>query len=459
MSQRRRGVNRFSRRALLGGLGAGAAAPFVPLLSEDVRAAGGLHMRVCFITTPNGVSPEAVPNGGEENFTFKDALSSLSPHKADLSYLHGIDMKTWLTNRIPNDHPPVVNQLLTAADSVNPNDGSDPAVSKSWLSSGQSIDHFLAERLDQDAETRTRFQTINAGVETGAFAWKQVFSSPSNPVFPETNAGNLHSRIFDGVTPGGGVAIPDPESVRRLAERQSVIDSAREELNAVLGRVGADDKAKIEAHLAALRSIEGRLTFDSGPPSASCSIPDPASNAGDNETRYRRNGENMMDVIAHAFACDVTRIATLQWGNGASNQQFPSKGVNLSHHSITHDNYDANYQNRAKVTEWYAERFLYFIEKLKSIPEGDGSVLDNTLLVWTSEHSGFTQHGRENLPFLLAGSLGGTIRTGRFLNFDGGNEKAHNDVYVAIAQALGFSDVTTFGKASVCDGALPGLLV
>lgn len=451
MTQAKTKRSRFSRRALLGGLGAGAALPFLPLLEAD--AAEGLPKRVCFMTTPNGVSQEVVPT---DSFGFKSVLSPLEAFKSRMSYLDEIHLQTYLSKNIPNDHPPVVNQLLTAADSINPNDGSDPATSKSWLSSGQSIDQLLADRLQQDPDTRTKHSSIVAGVETGNFAWKQVFSSPGQPVFPEVNAGNLHARVFDGVMPGGGTNTPNPSLVRRLAEKQSVIDSARAELQAVLKKVGADDKQKIQAHLDALRELEARLTFDPRPVSASCAIPAVKANSGTNEERYRKNGENMMDVIANAFACDLTRVATLQWGNGASNQQFPSKGVNLSHHSITHDNYDGNYQNRAKVSEWYAERLKYFLEALDAIPEGEGSLLDNTLLVWTSEHSDFGQHGRRNIPFVLAGNMAKAFATGRKLKFGG---RGHNDVYVSIAQAMGFWDVTRFGKESVSQGPLPGLLV
>ena len=97
------------------------------------------------------------------------------------------------------------------------------------------------------------------------------------------------------------------------------------------------------------------------------------------------------------------------------------------------------------------------MEKLKSIPEGDGSMLDNTLIVWTTEHSGEAQHGRKNVPFNLFGNLGGSINSGQFFDFRN-QPKAHNDVYVTVAQAMGLSDVTTFGKESVCDGVLPGVL-
>ena len=446
--------NEFTRRALLRSTGAFAATSLLPVLEADAQE-GNFPKRVCFMTTPNGIAPEVEPRGDELNWSFGSAASTLDTYKSDITYLRGIDLKTWTTNRIPNDHPPVVNQLLTAADSIDPMDGSNPAVSGSWLSSGQSIDQYLADRLMENESTRTRFRSIVAGADTGSFAWKQVFRAPREPVFPENNAGNLHQRLFEGVTPGGQV---DPDLSAKLNRQQSVIDSVQEELGSILNRVGSADRQKIEAHLTAVREIENRIefyqTYGGG---AACEIPELTNTFGNGDEQHRLKGENMMDIIAHAFACDQTRVATLQWANGASGIRFSSLGISEGHHDLTHDNFNQNAGKRALIAGWYAERFKYFIEKLKSIPEGNGTVLDNTVIVWTSEHNGAQQHGRTNVPFFLAGNLGGAFNSGRFLNF-GNNTLAHNDIYVSIAQGMGFSDVTTFGKASLCRGTIPGLM-
>lgn len=460
-------VNKWGRRAVIRALGIGAAAPFIPVLEADAQTAAPL--RVCFITTPNGISTEVIPTGSETNYEFQRVLAPLQEHKGDVTYLHGVDMKTYFDAATPNDHPPVVNQLLTAAASINPNDGSNPAVSKSWLSSGISIDQFLSQRLMADNSTATRFSSIVAGVNTQQFAWKQVFRAPQEAIFPEINTRNLHARIFDGVRPSNAApSVPDPNLVRKLEQDQSVIDSVRDELNAVLTRVSSADKRKIEAHLESIREVERRLNFTNvntaGSGGAECTIPTIQTEGGTPEDLYRGRGENMMDTIAHAFACNQTRVATLQWSNGASNETFPSIGVSEQHHGLTHENFTSNANKRALIGAWYGERLRYFIDKLKAIPEGNGTLFDNTLLVWTSEHSDFDQHSRVNLPYVLAGGLGGRIAKGRFFDYSN-NKRAHNDVYVTIAQAMGFTDVETFGKArgnngsAISEGPLPGLLV
>lgn len=445
--------DKWTRRSVIRSLGVGAASALLPVLEADAQ--GALPKRVCIMTTPNGIAPEVEPVGSQFNWSFGSAAQTLNDVKSDITYLRGIDLKSYTTNRIPNDHPPVIHQLLTGADSIDPQDGSNPAVSGSWLSSGQSIDQFLADRLMANPETQTRLRSIVAGVDCGAFAWQQVYRRAREPIFPENNAGNLHGRVFEGVTQGGQV---DPNLAADLARRKSVVDSVRDELNAVLSRVGSADRHKIEAHITAIREIEQRLDFDQqATAGAACAIPNLVGTPGSQDDQHRLKGNNMMDIIANAFACDQTRVATLQWANGASGIRFTSLGLDIPHHDLTHDNYSANAGPRAQIAGWYAERFKYFIQKLKSIPEGNGSVLDNTVIVWTSEHSGREQHGRTNIPFFMAGGLGGAFNKGVFLDF-GNNSLAHNDVYVSLAQGMGLTDVTTFGKASLVRGPIPGLM-
>jgi len=445
--------NNYTRRNLIKTFGVGSAAAFIPVLGAEA-AEGDAPKRVCFFTTPNGISKEVVPTGNQNNFTFKSVLQPLQDHKSHVTYLHGIDQKTFFESGTSNDHPPTVNQLLTAARPIDPGDGK-PASSNNWLSSGTSIDQVLGNRIQANNDTKTKFKTITAGVDVNRFAWKQVFSAPRQAVFPENDASKLHDRIFDGVTPGGGPV--DPEITKRITKEKSVIDSVKAELDAVLNKVSSEDKYKIEAHLNGIREIETSLDHTATTSSAACSIPQLRANGGSSEDQYRKKGENMMDIITHAFACDQTRVATLQWGNGGARHKFPSKGVNTEHHEMTHKNFNDHYGDRAKVGEWYCERLLHFVEKLASIKEGNGTMLDNTLIVWTSEHSDEGQHGRRNLPYTLVGNLGGALNVGQFYNYSN-NKQSHNDVYVSIAHAMGYTDMNKFGIESVSNGPLPGLL-
>ncbi|MEN9577107.1 MAG: hypothetical protein RJA70_116, partial [Pseudomonadota bacterium] len=265
----------------------------------------------------------------------------------------------------------------------------------------------------------------------------------------------LFERLFAEVPVGGVDALPDPAVLRRRAERQSIIDGVTADLSRIQQRVGQTDRYKIEAHLERLRAVETRLQSPTGSLGASCTPPNHQTIVS--TEGYQRNGELQIANLAHAFACDLTRVATLQWQNGASGYQFPRPGGGMTagHHGLTHKVLTAEDEaDLSTISRWYADRFQTFIETLKSIPEGNGTVLDNTLIVWTSEHNGAGNHGRTDLPFVLAGRCGGYFKPGRFLQY---NKAPHADLYIAIAHAMGLTDITQFGTPGIARGPLANL--
>jgi hypothetical protein len=151
---------------------------------------------------------------------------------------------------------------------------------------------------------------------------------------------------------------------------------------------------------------------------------------------------------------------TLQWTHAESNQPFPWLGINDFHHVLSHagDGDAAAQEKLTKINIWYAEQFAYLLGKLASYREGDGTLLDNTVVMWCMEVGKGNNHAHRDLPFLLAGSCGGRFRTGRFLDFQtsGAAGRPHNDLLIALAQAMGTQD-TTFGDPAHVMGALPGL--
>lgn len=449
---------KYGRRAVIKNMGlTGAAASLLPVLQAD--AEGNSPRRIVFFTTPNGIEPEITHIGTEANYTLGTVLSDLQAHKSDITCLFGVDMLSYTSNPIPNDHPSVGNQILTAAYSEETIDSGNNGNSNNWQSTGQSIDQFIADHLMADVNSQTKFHSIVCGADVAPFSWKQVFTGPKAPIFPELDGTALHSRLFSGIS-GNATGMATEDAKLLLAREQSVIDAVRNDLNRTLAKVSQADRVKIESHLTSIREIERRLKFDAGGFSCAAPILRDHSTHHDQEENYRKASENMMDNIAHAFACDLTRVATLQMGNGSSAHLFPSlelEGPDRGHHAMTHNNYEHNRLNRHKISQWYAARFKYFVEKLKSIPEGDnGTVFDNTVIIWTSEHSGFEQHGRTKLPFTLAGDFGGTLKRGRFLDYSG-QERGHGDLYVTLAQAAGI-DVDYFGEEHLAKGTLPGLL-
>ncbi len=466
--------NKYGRRAVLRGIGAGALAPFLPILEADAQSSLGIKRFVC-ITTPNGIE-DALPTGSETNFNFRDSLRSFDPHKSDITCIGGMDWKAFnqAKDKPSNNHTEPVPITLTGAFSVRPANNNK----NNWTSARPSVDQYIAQRLWENQDTRTKFKSIIAGVKVTAWASKLIYAEANKPLSPENKPSNLHARMFDGLNPGtvngGSGGEPDPAVLRALQARRSVLDNITADLTRINSRIGADDKVKMEAHLQSIREIETRLDFEAeqaqvaadseaAEKGTACSIPSLKNEDGSFENNYRKEGENQMDIIANSFACDLTRVATLMWSNGTNQYMFPSKGVDVGHHHQTHQNENANKGNRIKTSQWYAERVLYLVEKLKSIPDGNnGTLFDSTAILWTSEHAGGGGHGRSNLPFTILGSMGGSIQTGRFLDFrktgSNGRGRHNGDLYLSLIHAMGYTDLRSFGEPNLGDGVLPGFL-
>jgi len=183
----------------------------------------------------------------------------------------------------------------------------------------------------------------------------------------------------------------------------------------------------------------------------------PKYNVSATEPAFVAQGRQQMDNLASILACNLTRVVHLQWTVAGSGMSLPWLGVNVPHHTLAHEpGTEQNIETQSRITAWYADQFRYLMERLREIPESDGTtVLDNTAILWYSEHgTPHAGHPRENLPLLLAGRAGGALTPGRWLKFQGA---AHNDLFISLAHAMGLTDVTTFGNPLVATGPLSRL--
>ena len=456
-------INNYSRRSVIKALAATAAAPFIPVLNAE--AAGGSIKRVLFVITPNGSGSggTADPTGTGTNYKNGSAFKALDTYKSSINIFKGIDFKAYNTNlyKVTNSHPALAPHLLTASvtERANARDGASSQTAV-YHAKGKSIDQVISQRLMANNTTKTALPYIYAGVKTnkGSF-YHHVYAQPGQSLFPQIIASKLLDQVFDGANSGGG---NNAALARRLAERRSVIDHATAEINKVLKSLANEDKQKMQDHLDAVRQLEEQLAFQESSNGGGlvCSSPTLKTETGSEDKRFQIDGENMMDIIVQGFACDRTRVATLLWSNTASGIKFNSLGLKDGHHSFTHSNIAsaAKVQARNKISQWYAERFAYLLKKMSNISEGNGTMLDNTLIIWTSEHSVVRgEHDRKDIPFITAGSCGGAIKTGQFFDFTK-NRQGHGDMYVTAAQAMGLTNMTSFGIPQVSKGPLPGVL-
>jgi len=174
------------------------------------------------------------------------------------------------------------------------------------------------------------------------------------------------------------------------------------------------------------------------------------------EENFEQVGQLQMDLAVLALACDVTRVVALQWSHPVSPTRMEFTGSTQRHHDASHyGNADSETaQNFVLLQNYYAVRLAYLMNALRARPDGDGTLLDNTLIVLFSEMGDSNLHNHENMPFILAGGAGGALSTGRYLDFP---KEPHSKLLVSIANAMDVP-VTRFGFAEMGEGGLPGLL-
>lgn len=467
-------MKHFTRRAFLRTLGAaGAALPFHRLLQSSVaEAATPAPLRFIAIFTPHGMVPEYWwPKGGETDFniTYPNAmLAPLNRHRSKINIMAGLDYRALeeFSPPITDGHTVSRGTFLTG----QPYNGSTGDI---FPEKGPSIDQYLASRLNPPTLRKTYgiriFDTTDNPTTGNTLSFddraRTLTSSERNPA-------KVWDTFFKGFAPPGQPNQPnepDPELLRK----KSVVDFLSKQTSAMRNRLAGAERSKLDAHMSALSGIEQRINLvvgGGGPNAESCSPPSyPGSpyNLSNAE-----NAENLarlhFDLLAQTLACDLVRFVTVHFEVGVQ-MPFPSLNLKKSiHDDIAHNigsDSNPNVPARlelAKVQNWYAEQIATFMDRLSEIPEGSGSVLDNTIILWGNELGDPSLHNHWTLPTVLAGGAGGKFRMGRYMTLRGsmmsqyGNPiitkaYAHNHLLISICQAFGL-DVNTFGHPAYTGG-------
>ncbi|HVZ35771.1 MAG TPA: DUF1552 domain-containing protein, partial [Polyangiaceae bacterium] len=217
-----------------------------------------------------------------------------------------------------------------------------------------------------------------------------------------------------------------------------------------------DSLRDIERRLMTVSQTVAAASSSGGGATAGCTLP-VLGNAVDvkAEANYPAVGQLQMDLMVAALQCNLTRVCSLQWGNSNDQCTYSFLGVNTLGHDMSHNNNncDPDGSKKLAVYRWYSQQFAYLLGKLASIPEGNGTMLDNTVILWVSEFSDSEQHAADKLMWLMMGNAGGYFRTGQVLDAKG---RSVNDLHTSLCNAFGIAD-KTFGNPAYCAGALPGL--
>ncbi len=443
---------RTPRRAFLRGLGAGTIA--APFLRTGAARGQDVEPRLIIFFSPNGtIREEFFPEGdGGSGFTLKRILSPLQDFRDRLLILDGVDEK--LAGQGPGDgHQQGMTMMLTAREML-PGDtkgGCDSCPAAGWAS-GESIDQFIARQLPAGFPNRS----IELGVQCGSKNdWgRMIYTGADQPVDPEESPYNAFSRLFDGLdTSGSGE--PDPAALRRRMMKQSVLDFSRAEVARVRKNLGAENRARLDQHEQTLFELETELQATATPIVNQCTKPtfDQEVNTG-SSSQFPRLVQQQIDVMVAAMMCGLTRVGSLQFTRSVSGMNFGFAGADVNHHSTSHNDEEPTArENLIKINTWYAQQFAYLLDRLSRVPEGDGTMLDNTMVLWVNELSRGGAHDRKRKPYVLAGNAGGYFNSGRHLKYGGAS---HSDLFVSIANAMGVQ-ANSFGDPSVCHGPLSNL--
>lgn len=420
----------ISRRRMLKGLGATIALPFLEAMvppGMSVYNQTKKPVRFACLFMPNGVHPDLwTPAQFGREFELSPVLRPLAKVKNEVLVLNELMNQASIFPGADGHYAKTANFLTslpiykTTGDNVH--------------SGGISMDQLIAQHKGQEtlfASLEYGLERIISGIDanvgfTRLYGSNISWKSPSQPCSKEIDPRLAFDRLFRGFLPGIAQKEDSPW-------KQSVLDIVMEDAKSLQRQLGRTDQDKLEEYLESIRSVEKRIDNEEQQKAFEQHITpeirkelehlnmriDEFSelNIGVDITEKTRQ---MLDIMALAFWSDATRVSTFMFGNSVSNRNFSFlEGVRGAHHQISHHKDDPDQLDQyKKINEWHVAQYAYFLEKLKSIPEGDGTLLDNSMVMFGSGLRDGNRHSPYNLPVLLGGKGGGALRTGQNLQFN-----------------------------------------
>lgn len=450
---------KLSRRALMQGLGYGAAAGAVSLpfwRSAQADLGDGPPVRLLVVHFPCGtVHDQWFPTGGLDDFVLGPITAPFEPLRDKMVMIKGLDIIR--QNGAPGDnHGSGMVTVMSGGAPVNAPDFETP------IAAHPSLDQILA--VECPAFGQTPIASIQLAADTRAdrddlyhrvlsFGHPQGDNPWAQPIPPQDQVPEAFTHLFGSVVSGDSAG--NLEQLEKIRERKlDVMEFLDRDLDRLSARVPSDQLAKLDSHRTAIGELRASLQ---GSVSAACvegvdAIQGVLPGEG---ASHEAIGMAHLRLIKTAFMCDMTRIGTFMWAAGTSHVNFSDviDGVrNQGHHGITHSaGPDAEL---AMIDTWYAERMAEFITELDATPDpyGSGSLLDNTLVVYLSEMAR-GGHTFQDVPAVLFGGAGGRLTGGRYLEYDG---RSFNDLWLAIAQAFDHP-LDVFGDADKSGAPLENL--
>lgn len=434
----------ISRRRMLKGVGACIALPFLEAMAiPGVNASSvKLPVRTAFLFMPNGVHPDHwTPAQVGRNFELTRQLLPLEKFKQDILVMGQLMNKNSIFKGA-DGHYAKSASLLTCMPIKQ-------TIGDNISSGGVSVDQVIANHVGHE----TLFPSLEYGLDritTGvdinvgftrlygsSISWK----SASQPLSKEIDPRLAFDRLFRSFVPGREEK-PDPW-------KQSVLDLVMDDAKDLKRNLGRSDQDKLSEYLESIYSVEKRISSEANKEKFAANITDDIKrelirvNQNIDEYVEAYSGVDvtektrlMLDIMTLAFWSDASRVTTFMFGNSVSNRNFSFlEGVKGNHHSISHHmNKEDALEEYIRITVWHLEQYAYFLNRLKSIKEGDKTLLDNSMILFTSDLRDGNRHSPRDLPIVLAGKGGGKIKTGQNLIFN--NETPLANLYLTMLDSL-----------------------
>lgn len=419
--------SKLSRRVILQGLGATVALPWLEsarLLGAEPVADNTPPKRFAFLFFGDGIHPpQWWAKGDGAAMELGPALESLAPVKAKLNFINGLSHP----GEVVGGHARGAAGILTG---VQPKGGR-------VIKAETSVDQILAQRLGDTTALPSLVLACERSVsgfhESGysmLYSSHVSWSSPVSPVPAELYPSLAFDSLFE--TQGSRTNL-------------SVLDHVLERLQDVTRTASSSDRAKIDEYATSVREVEQRLAKLNNTAHEEAGISSKVQEqrpADGLSTQLNDHARLMADIVALAFQTDRTRIATMLLTNNLSGQVYPFLGLRDDHHSFSH-----NWQGKefASITRFWVEQYAYLLRKLDSMQEGNGTVLDNCCIMLANEQ--WTAHNAPKVPLLVGGGLGGTLKTGRSLDYENSKQRKLSALLLSVMDRMGVT-LPRFGDAT-----------
>ena len=426
----------LSRRTVLRGVGAAVGLPFldamVPAMASPRNPAAKPPVRLGFVYVPNGIidlKGEWTPRGEGRDFAFSEINRGLEPFRRQVTVVSGLAQ---LNGRPggdgPGDHARAGATFLTGMRAVK--------TEGAGIRAGVSADQVAARALGK----HTQLASLEVGLEeasvaggcdsgyscayTNTISWR----TPTAPNPVEDNPRRLFERLF-----GDGASTDPAERLARLREQRTILDFVREDIARLKVDLGAGDRRKLEEYVEAVRDVERRIAKAEEQSGRKLPAVDRPGGPPDN---FAAHAKLMIDLQVLAYQADLTRVTTFMLAREGTWRSYPDIGVPDAHHAMTHHQQDPEKIAKViRINRHHVSMFAYMLEKMRSTQDGDGSLLDHSMVLYGSSLSDGNQHTHHDLPLVLAGSAAGRLRGGRHLRYP--RETPMNNLLLSMLDVAG----------------------